>query len=638
MENEILKRISSKYILRLIPEYIKDENFMLKFFSYSKYFQKKLGIELSDYINKHIERFEKLGLKVESFLKFQNYFTKDYDKNILSIKLNNELNKYRIDVKNYQKYSNNYFTIYENNYKKNNLKYNLIEYNENNEKIININSPIFDPISKTNSFNLFFTIEIPLSTIKEFNLKDDYKSIFQKMNELNINYSSLSLFFLDGNNINYLNELNIDFNKIKRLNIYPNYFSKDNQEIYKNVFSIKNLRENLIYLNLGNNSEYHNISFINELISLEQLILYDFTNFKLKLKNVKILTLKNCSNLSLDQNIGKNMKKLIIDKCKINLPKILLKFPELEECFLKSKDIIFSKIIDFKSLKKLKKILINSYDFTEIDNNSQIEDIELYEIDKFINKNIIKKICSFKTIKNVNLDLKYIGEIIPEEISPCESVIKMTIKIKSPNEMKYINNFINNFKNNFNNFNNNLNKIFPNLLKYLIEISNEYYWNNNEIKIEENLNSKIKEIYCKIQTNASFNIYCQSFETVKTLYIESGHNLKNLDKIFPIFNNKCNINLVSLNYLHFEIQQKIMDVKILENIYNNIDKMPNLKYLYLDFIISDINITKQFYDKLIKKILDLDLRYLHVNIENESLKDESSIFIYNFGYDDYNDK
>ena len=204
MEEEILKRISSKYILRLIPEYIKDENFMLKFFSYSKYFQKKLGIELSDYINKHIERFEKLGLKAENFLIFQNYFTKDYDKNILSTKLNNELNKYGIDVKHFQNYSNNYFTIYENIYKKNNLKYNLIEYNENSEKIININSPLFDPISKTNSFNLFFTIEIPLSTIKEFKLKNDYKFIFQKMNELNINYSSLALFFLDSKNINYL--------------------------------------------------------------------------------------------------------------------------------------------------------------------------------------------------------------------------------------------------------------------------------------------------------------------------------------------------------------------------------------------------------------------------------------------------
>ena len=188
MKGQILKRLSSKYILRLIPEYIKNENFMFKFFAYSKYFQKKLGIELSDYINKHIERFEKLGLKAENFLKFQNYFIKDYDKNILDIKLNNELNKYGIDIKSYQNYSNNYFTIYENNYKKNNLKYNLIEYNENSEKLININSPIIDPISKINSFNLFFTIEIPLSVIKEFNLENDYKSVFQKMNELNINY------------------------------------------------------------------------------------------------------------------------------------------------------------------------------------------------------------------------------------------------------------------------------------------------------------------------------------------------------------------------------------------------------------------------------------------------------------------
>jgi len=623
MEEEILKRISSKYILRLIPEYIKDENFMLKFFSYSKYFQKKLGIELSDYINKHIERFEKLGLKAENFLIFQNYFTKDYDKNILSTKLNNELNKYGIDVKHFQNYSNNYFTIYENIYKKNNLKFNLIEYNENSEKIININSPLFDPISKTNSFNLFFTIEIPLSTIKEFKLKNDYKFIFQKMNELNINYSSLALFFLDSNNINYLNELNIDFNKIKRLNIYPNYFSKDNQEIYKSLFSIKNLRENLIYLNLGNNSEYHNISFINELISLEQLILYDFTNFELKLKNLKILTLKNCSGVSLAQNIGKNMKKLIINNCKINLPKMLLQFPELEECFLKDKNIIFSKIIDFKSLKKLKKIFINSYEFSKIDNSTQIEDIELYELDDFINKNIIKKITSFKAIKNVNLELKNIGEIIMEEISPCESVTNMKIKFLLNKERK--------------NINNNLYKIFPNLLKIIIETSNKYYWNNNEIKIEENLNSKIKEIYCKIKSKPCINIYCHSFETVKTLYIESERNLENLDKIFPIFNNKCDINLVSLNYLHFEIQEKIMDVEILENIYNNMDKMPNLKYLYLDFIISDINITKQFYDKLIKKILDLDLRYLYVNIKDENVVNESR-FKYNFGYDDYNNK
>ena len=361
---------------------------------------------------------------------------------------------------------------------------------------------------------------------------------------------------------------------------------------------------------------------------MEQLILYDFTNFELKLKNLKILTLKNCSDVSLDQKIGKNMKKLIINNCKINLSKILLQFPELEECFLKDKNIIFSKIIDFKSLKKLKKIFINSYEFSEIDNSSQIEDIELYELDGFINENIIKKISSFKTIKNVNLELKNIGEIILEEISPCESITNMKIKFLLNKELKNINN---------------LYKIFPNLLKIIIETSNsnKYYWNDNnndnEIKIEENLNSKIKEIYCKIKSKACINIYCQSFETVKTLYIESERNLENLDKIFPIFNNKCDINLVSLNYLHFEIQQKIMDVEILENIYNNMDKMPNLKYLYLDFTISNISIAKQFYDKLIKKILELDLRYLYVNIKDEIVVNGSR-FKYNFGYDDYGNK
>ena len=211
-----------------------------------------------------------------------------------------------------------------------------------------------------------------------------------------------------------------------------------------------------------------------------------------------------------------------------------------------------------------------------------------------------------------------------EEISPCESVTNMTIKIEtiSGNESESINN---------------LYKIFPNLLKIIIEASNKYYFDANEIKIEENINSKIKEIYCNISSKICINIYCQSYETVKALYIKTAENLINFDKVFPVFNNKCDINLVSLNYLHIEIQEGI-DVKILKNIYNNIDKLPNLKYLYLDLIISDINIKKQFYDELIKKILDLDLKYLYVKIENESLKSESKIFKYNFGYDDYNNK
>ena len=378
------------------------------------------------------------------------------------------------------------------------------------------------------------------------------------------------------------------------------------------------------------------------MISLEQLILYDFTfnNFVLKLKNLKILTLKNCSNISLDLNIGINMKKLVIDDCKINIPEILLKFPELEECIFKNKDKVFSNIIDFKSLVKLKKILINSYEFSKIDNNYQIEDIQLYDIDNFSNKNIIKKICSFKTIKNINLELKSYKDIIIEQTIPYKSVSNLTIIF---NCYKYS---YNTRENNIKTFLINLFKIFPNLLKLRIDINNNNNWfcrslrsNFKKIKIEENINSKINEIflYYNHDSEQSINIYCQSFETIKLLHIKSNNNINNLEDLFPIFNNKCNIKLKSLNYLHFEVIQTEIDVKILKNIYNNIDKMPNIKYLYFSFIISDINVTKEFYEQLIKKILDLDLKYLFINIENEKLENESKIFKYNFGYNkDYN--
>ena len=181
-----------------------------------------------------------------------------------------------------------------------------------------------------------------------------------------------------------------------------------------------------------------------------------------------------------------------------------------------------------------------------------------------------------------------------EENNYCPSIINMKIKFtyESNNKLKNIKIFLNN-----------LFKIFPNLLKLIIKTKLSWYnyYNNdfNEIKIGENLNSKINEIflYCKVRLNEDINIYCRSYETVKTLHIESNNNILNLDKIFPLFNNKCNINLASLKYLHFEIKNEKIDSKILKNIYNNIDKMPNLKYLYFYFIIFDINITKQFYDK-----------------------------------------
>ena len=53
-KNVSLKKISSNYILKKLLEYIKDEVFKFKMFIYSKDFQKKLGINQLDYLEKYL--------------------------------------------------------------------------------------------------------------------------------------------------------------------------------------------------------------------------------------------------------------------------------------------------------------------------------------------------------------------------------------------------------------------------------------------------------------------------------------------------------------------------------------------------------------------------------------------------------
>ena len=99
--------------------------------------------------------------------------------------------------------------------------------------------------------------------------------VFDKLNNLNINYSSIFYNLTDINKINYLKEININFNKIKKLIIesdYDEYEDEDEDEdedevkekekekdnIKKNqiknffeiLFSINNIENNLIYLKI----------------------------------------------------------------------------------------------------------------------------------------------------------------------------------------------------------------------------------------------------------------------------------------------------------------------------------------------------------------------------------------------------
>ena len=82
---EILK-ITSKFALRNIFEYIKDDNFKLKLVVHSKELQKKLDITLFDYIVKYF---------INNDFEIKNYCSIDDDNDIRFPKiLKNKLNKF----------------------------------------------------------------------------------------------------------------------------------------------------------------------------------------------------------------------------------------------------------------------------------------------------------------------------------------------------------------------------------------------------------------------------------------------------------------------------------------------------------------------------------------------------------------
>ena len=99
--------------------------------------------------------------------------------------------------------------------------------------------------------------------------------------------------------------------------------------------------------------------------------------FLLKLKNLENLKLFNCDIILLDENIGLNMKKLILSKCSLEKPKNPLKLPELVSLVLISlQDQKSYHIIDYSSMKKLKNAQIDSKESLFL-SNSPLEFIRL---------------------------------------------------------------------------------------------------------------------------------------------------------------------------------------------------------------------------------------------------------------------
>ena len=265
MENKnILDKISSLYITKNIFDYIKDENFKLKLFLYSKYFQKKLNINYTLCYEKYINKFgfdlnNYLYIDEEEFDKNTNLYYEYRKKENKETELKCEkflLNKKYDDFLSKNNLNKDKFTkiIYETIKNKEIKDINEEDFTKkNNIILISIYSPFFDILSKTKFFENRCAIYI--STYKMYSLydgdEDYYNKFFDRLNKSNVNYSSVYFFFKRNEYINILNEINIDFNKIKKLIIkedekYHRYHNNDNNKLFQILFSFKNIENNLI--------------------------------------------------------------------------------------------------------------------------------------------------------------------------------------------------------------------------------------------------------------------------------------------------------------------------------------------------------------------------------------------------------
>ena len=484
-KNKILEKLKPLSFIKSIFNYVKYDNFKLKLFTYSKFFQKKLNIQLIDYQEKYINRF---GINLNDYLAFKS----NYKENELKKKLEDKLIKKNIDI-NYNDIQNLSIKHFEKQFQ---------EYKDKNYKnkiMIDIYSPFFESLSKNEIFENF-TIKINIKDIEQFDLKNDYISIFYKLNKSKSNYSSLNFIFKNSEDIKYLNDFNINFGQIKYLTLFQVDSNIQNyNNFFEILFSLNNISNNLIFLILDIFSntfkndveiEAKSLENLNNFKSLKYLRLSGFkfkTTFNIDLINLEHLYINDCSNIIFSDKINLNLKYLFLSYNTNVKPKNFLKLPEIETCILKSKynsKENFRLMIDFSSLKKLKVLKANGSDFLLLENNNILNNIQLNLEENISKENeikIIEKILSMKNLKNVFL---YLNKIDIDDILEIQgensSIEKLAIDFKNKNKDLCFNKIQNKFPN-------------INDLSILISLFSDL--NVVTLEINQNPNCKVNQLF-----------------------------------------------------------------------------------------------------------------------------------------------
>ena len=231
-------------------------------------------------------------------------------------------------------------------------------------------------------------------------------------------------------------------------------------------------------------------------------------------------------------------------------------------------------------------------------------------------RKMFEKIFSFKNLNKIDCVLKYMDE---EEILKIkgENESVKDIYITWRNEGKDAN-FLN------------LAKKFPNLEIFSLESDNykeDYNYTNIEIKEDENI--KINDLTLIINSNLNLKLNCGLLENLIKFQLSVDGDLKDIEEILPVFNDKCQKDFKSLKTFIFSVKDNFkyeINMKLLEHIYNNLDKMPNLENLVLNFFVKGLKNEKEFYMKFIEKVISMKLFYINIKLFRE--ESEQKLYSY----------
>ena len=609
MKNSDLKRIKSKYICKMIFDMAYDD-LKYKLFFHSKHFQEMLGIKLIDYKEKY---WLKKGIKLDDYLSLKtqkNYNPKCINRNFLTDSLTSfvKINNINLDS----------------------LKTYLIEFYENQKNLkkeklfIDIFSPFFDELSKSECFDLFI-IPIEIDLIEKNKLNNDYKTAFENLNNNKLNNICIQINFRNEKDINLLKDIKINFEKIQDLDIIN--IGNEKNINYDNIFNqlilAPNFGKNLKKLKLKIHDVWgkiNDIKIFEKINNFSNLLYLELNGFKfqknliLALNNITSLILRNSSGIILSDS--DKLDNLIISNTTIIKNKSLSKFKNLEnfELINYRNNQDFNTIIDFSQLISLKNLVCLPHDFIFLTENCLVENIDLIglgeDTSEDIEKKVIEIIFKLNHLKSINFCINYnidLEEII-EKNDTNKSLKSMHIMFKEIMESQNISKFI---------------KKFENLSELKIDMNIGEEEAVMEINIYEDKKCKIDKLSLYGLGFEKLEITCGLYSDLIELIFNENGEISNLEESFPLFQKNCEFKFNKLNkfiYSNWEIFQFETPLQVIENVYNNLNKIDNLKIFEFSCICKGTS--KEFYEKFVKKLLEMKLDYIKFNIIKTDEEDQ----------------